>query len=282
MKILITGAGGLVGRHLAEFYMRGHEVAAFGHRELDITDSERVFEKVKAERPDVIYNCAVLGVDECERDPQLAFAVNIAGPKNIASAASAIGAEVVHFSTNYVFDGEKESGYYTIYDEPRPINIYGRSKLEGEQSVLTACERSYVIRTSWVFGKGKQTFFSTVHGSLGSGKPVEALSDMRAGAAYVIDLVRRIAEIIARKRCGTYQVVNAGTCSRYEFALEASRILGIPNDHALRLIKPVQMQAANQDTPRPKFTPMYCKMSEQIGLIPLRDWREALSDYIQN
>src|SRR5437764_14071570 len=121
MKIAITGAGGLVGSHLARYLAEAHEVLALKHRDLDITDTAAVKRWVKREQPAVIINCAVLNVDDCERNPELAEAVNVSGPRALAEAADEIAAEMIHFSTNYVFDGERAGPPYTIEDETRPV-----------------------------------------------------------------------------------------------------------------------------------------------------------------
>jgi dTDP-4-dehydrorhamnose reductase len=281
MKVLITGARGLVGSHLTEHLSRLHEVLALGRTDLDITNAEQVSALIEERRPDLIINCAVLGVDECESDPDKAAAVNIMGPETLAKAASRIGVEIVHFSTNYVFDGERDSGYYTIDDEPNPINVYGQTKLAGERAVRAACERSYIVRTSWVFGKGKDSFLSTASDSLKGGRKISAITDMQASTTFVKDLVERVEEILNHKHYGVYHVVNSGTCSYYEFALEAAKIVGISERPAIELIVPVSAVDVRPNAPRPRYTPMRCKVSEEIGLAPMRDWHGALAEYIR-
>lgn len=276
MKVLITGAHGLVGSHLTEQLSHSREVLALGRTELDITNAEQVFALVEKEQPDLIINCAVLGVDECESDPEKANAVNVQGPSNLAQTAAEFGAEIVHFSTNYVFDGERETGYYTIDDEPKPINVYGRTKLEGERAVQAACERSFIVRTSWVFGKGKGSFLSSVADSLKAGRNVSAITDMWASTTYVSDLVERVEEIINRTHYNVYHVVNSGICSYYEYVLETAKILGTPGSLAKELIKPIMASNAKRVAHRPRYSPMYCKISEEIGLAPMRYWKTAL------
>jgi dTDP-4-dehydrorhamnose reductase len=281
MKVLITGAHGLVGMHLAKWFGRLNEVMALGRNELDITNAGQAFTLIQKQQPDLIINCAVLGVDECEADPAKAHSINVEGPLNLARAAAAIGSEIVHFSTNYVFDGKRESGFYTVDDKPQPINVYGKTKFKGEEAVKTACAQSYIIRTSWVFGAGKQSFFSTAHQSLAAGKAVQAITNMWASTTFVNDLVERVEEIAGRKYYGTYHVVNDGTCSYYEFAQEAARAVGLSEREASKLIIPIEAAEARPGTPRPRYTPMRCILSEEIGLAPMRDWRTALAEYIR-
>jgi dTDP-4-dehydrorhamnose reductase len=281
MKLAITGAGGLVGQHLARHFAEACEVRALLHQDLDITDGAAVGAWCERERPDLIVNCAVIDVDHCEREPQLAEAVNVFGPRYLAEAAQSVGAEIMHFSTNYVFDGRAPGHFYTQADEARPINIYGQTKLAGEQAVLAANPRGYVVRTSWVFGPGKQSFLSTVQRQLRASQRVRAITDVWASATYVVDLVARVAEVLQRKRYGVYQLVNTGVLSYYDFAVEAARLAGLDAEAVAHLIERVSEDEANRLAERPRYTPMRCLLSEELELTPLRDWRAALADYVQ-
>lgn len=281
MKILITGAGGLVGGGLARHFAGGHEVLALRRAELDVTDAAAVSRLLNEERPRVVVNCAVLGVDECERDPEAARAVNVEGPRNLASACASVGAEFLHFGTNYVFGGDAPREPYTVEDEPNPLNVYGRTKLEGERAAREAAPRTYVVRTSWVFGPGKESFLSTAHRELARGRRVRAIRDTWASVTYVEDLARRLAEILGRGRHGTYHVVNAGVCSYLDFALEAARLAGLGEEEAARLIESVSEDDLKRPARRPRYTPLRCLLSERLGLAPLRDWRAALADYVR-
>ena len=278
MKILVTGAGGLVGTRLARELKGGNEILAVGHLELDITDLDSASSLVREYRPDTIFNCAVIGVDECETDQAKAQAVNVEGPANLARSAADCGAAIVHFSTNYVFDGMRAIGSYTVDDEPKPVNRYGRTKWTGEQAVVAECERSFIIRTSWVYGGGKNSFFDNAIAALRAGKPVEAITDNWASTTHVGDLVDRVAEIVASGHYGTYHVVNEGVCSKYDFAVAAARILG----RAADLVVPVRSADTSYIAARPGFTPMSCRLSTELGLDPLRNWETALSEFITN
>ena len=280
-RIAITGARGLVGACLAQFLAADHDVDALSHSDLDITDRDAVHSWCLRNRPDLIVNCATLQVDACELDPQLAETVNVSGPQNLALAAAEFGAEVMHFSTNYVFDGEPEGRRpYTIEDETRPINVYGRTKLDGERAVTKATPSSYVVRTAWVYGLGKESFLASVPRKLLARERVLAIVDAFSTTTYVRDLVVRAAEIIERGRYGTYHVVNEGVCSYYEFAMQAARLIDLDEAIIGELIVPVKESEMKRPAPRPRWTPLRCLLSEEIGLAPLRDWREALACYI--
>ena len=280
MNILITGANGSVGASSAEYFSEKHRVLALSHADLNITDPLAVRQIILTEKPHLIINCAVLGVDACEDDPSLARQINVEGPRNLAAAAAQISAEIVHFSSNYVFDGRHADRAYTIADAPRPINEYGRTKLEGERTVAAAAPRSYVVRTSWVFGGRNDNFLSMAPLKLISGRRFSAINDVKASTTFVVDLVRRVEEILTHKRYGTYHVVNDGACSYFEFASEAARILGLPDQGTANLIEPVSEDDMNRKAKRPRYSPMRCLVSEELGLAPLRDWRQALRDYI--
>ena len=279
MRVVVTGAAGLVGRAVVKHLSVGqaispaaqaglpapHRVFALTHRDLDIADPAAVRKKFAELRPDLVINCAVIGVDECEDDPELARAVNVDGPMILAECAPSI----VHFSSNYVFDG-KEERFYSIADEARPINEYGRTKLAGERAVANACPQSFIIRSSWIFGPGKEAFVSTVHQKLRAGKRVRAVNDVWASATYVEDLVLRLVEIVEGRQYGLHHVVNAGVCSNDSFAREAARIVGAGEG----LVEAVSTHETHRAT-RPRYTPLLASQ-------PLRDWRDALSEYINH
>jgi dTDP-4-dehydrorhamnose reductase len=282
MKIAITGAGGFVGKELERFFSARHHVMALPRHSLDITDGHAVMRMVTNVRPDLIINCAVLGLDDCEANPSMAHAVNVQGPQFLAEAASEIDAEILHFSTNYVFDGKREAGsFYTNRDAALPINKYGVTKLAGEFAVRMAAPKSYIIRTSWVFGAGKEdNFFSLAGRALTERKRLRAVTDVRASVTYVSDLVTRIGEILAFHRYETYHVVNDGACSYYEFALEVARDLRMSSEDIDSLIEAVTESAMRRNVSRPRYTPMRCLVSGELGLPALRCWRTALSQYL--
>jgi dTDP-4-dehydrorhamnose reductase len=282
MKIVVTGAAGLVGSHLATRLAREHEVLALKHGDLDITDQQAVHRCVASTKPDVILNCAVLQVDDCEKDPAKAQAVNAEGPRYLAEAASEAGAEIVQFSTQYAFDGEPIGRQpYTIKDKPRPVNVYGTTKVAGEQAALSACRHSYIVRTSWVYGSGKNSFLCTVHNDLKSGRRVRVIDDIWSSTTYVEDLIDRVLLLLAKRRYGTYHIVNGGVCTYYEFALEAGRLIGLSSGRIDPLLEITHERDMKRIAIRPRYTPLRCVLSEEMGLPSMRDWREALAAYVK-
>lgn len=282
VKILVTGAAGLVGRHLAKALSAQHSVAALTHGDLDITDGAAVRNAVEYLRPEAIWNCAVLQVDDCERDPGNADAVNVRGPRHLAEAAYSLGAEIVHFSTQYAFSGEPIGREpYTIRDEPLPVNVYGKTKLAGERAVQEACPASYVIRTSWVYGSGKNSFLCTVAADLKAGRKVQAIDDIWSSTTYIKDLIARCVEIFRARRPGIYHVVNEGVCTYYEFALEAGRLAGLSRERIDARIELCHERDMERIAARPRYTPLRCLLSEELRLTPMRNWRAALAAYLR-
>jgi dTDP-4-dehydrorhamnose reductase len=281
MKIIVTGSGGLVGGCLARRFRGGHEVVAPRRAQLDVTEAGAVRRFVEEERPHLVVNCAVLGVDECERDPAAARAVNAEAARSLAAAAAAAGAEFLHFSTNYVFDGEAREPYGER-DEPRPLNVYGRTKEEGERAALEANPRGYVVRTSWVFGAGKESFLATAYRELSARRSVRAIKDTWASVTYVEDLVSRVEEIMSTGRHGLYHVVNEGVCTYEDFAREAGRLAGLDEEEAARLVETVTESEVRRPALRPRYTPLRCAAAAELGLPPLRHWREALAAYVSS
>ena len=283
MNILITGAAGLVGSHLARRLAVQHQVAALQHADLDITDAHGVYRRIEEVKPELVINCAVIQVDESEKDPAKAQAVNVDGARLLAEAANKIGAEIIHFSTQYAFEGEPVGRLpYTIADEPRPVNHYGRTKVAGELAVRAACPRSYIVRTSWVYGSGKDSFLCVAHVHLRAGKAIRAIDDIWSSTTYVNDLIDRMMTIRATGKYDTYHVVNEGVCSYHEFAFEAGRLLGLTQTELQRQIEITHECDMKRMASRPRYTPMRCLRSEALGLPPMRYWRDALSAYVKS
>jgi len=282
VKVLITGAAGLIGSHFAQRFGTDH-VLALTRKDLDITDQPAVRRCIAAERPCLIVNCAVVQVDAAEQDPAKAAAVNVQGPRFLAEAAARIGAEIIQFSTQYAFDGEIIGrAPYTIKDQPRPVNIYGKTKVAGDIAVRAACAQSYIIRTSWVYGSGKHSFLCDVHNDLGSGRRVRAIDDIWSSTTYVDDLINRCSEILSLRHYGTYHIVNQDVCSYYDFAIEAGRLAGLEKEQLGSLIEIVHERDMQRIAPRPRYTPMRCLLSEELGLAPMRHWRDALAHYLRS
>lgn len=274
---MITGACGLLGRAMrARLTQSNWRVIAFPHTELDITSEQDVSNTVRTVSPDVLINCvATADVDRCEIEPDWAYAVNAEGPKFLAQACREIGAEIVHVSTDYVFDGTKQ-GFYTQEDEPGSPSVYGKSKLAGEVAVREEVESSYIIRTSWLFGTGGKNFGSRVIEYARTGCVLKGVIDQISIPTYAPDLAGRIIEIIDLGVEGLYQVTSTGPTTWFEFARLALDLSGLSEVE----LKPITRAELNQRAPRPRNSAMRCLLSEKLGLAPLRHWKIALSDFL--
>lgn len=278
MKLLVTGAGGLVGISLATHcQIVGDDVLAHSHQALDITDKESVFRTVAKEQFEVVINCAAwTDVDGCEFDPKRAFLVNAEGPENLALACSEFGATFVTISTDYVFDGSKE-GFYTQQDEPNPLSIYGRSKLEGEQRALNANVETVVARTGFVFGVSGRNFLSTVITRAQKGETLKTITDARGTPTHASDLAARLREFALIKAQGIFHVVNSGPGASYEdFVRLALEIAGLDETK----VEPVSVASLDRPAPRPRNSSLKCLRTESYGLEPLRDWETAVRSFV--
>lgn len=275
---MITGAGGLLGRSMNDHLSQsGWRVIPLPRTELDITNEGDVRSAVELFRPDVVINCAATAdVDRCEIDRDWAFAINETGPRFLARACREFGADMVHVSTDYVFDGSKE-GFYTQEDEPKPLSVYGAAKLAGEFAVREEAERFYVVRTSWLFGVGGKNFGSRVIEYARAGANLKGVIDQTSIPTYAPDLAGRIEEIIKLRAHGLYQVTSSGPTTWFDFARRALDLAGLGDLQ----IEPVKREDLNQRAPRPHNTAMRCLVSEKLGLEPLRHWSDALEEFVR-
>jgi dTDP-4-dehydrorhamnose reductase len=278
LKILITGAAGLVGRAVVEHCSTsGDEVLAYDHRRLDIGDTPAVLAVIGDQRPDAIINCAAwTDVDGCESDAQKAERVNSFGPENLARAARDTNAVLITISTDYVFDGAKE-GFYTQRDQPSPISVYGKYKLEGERRAQEAHARTIVVRSGYIFGPGGKNFLSNVVSRAERGETLKTIADYWGTPTYGDDLAVRLRELAVRDLPGIYHVVNSGDGASFEtFSREALRLAGLDDAH----LEVVQGDSLGRPAPRPHNSRLKCLLSEAIGLAPLRPWQAALEHFI--
>jgi dTDP-4-dehydrorhamnose reductase len=264
VKALVLGAAGQLGSELVK--LLGPE-SAVPHSGLDITDRTAVETAITGRRPDVVFNCAAYNaVDRAESDPE-AFSVNALGPLHLAHACGRSGALLVHFSTNFVFDGKK-TGPYDETDDPAPLSAYGRSKLEGERNVLAA-GRNLVMRTAAVYG-GSRGFPARVVELAREGKPLRVVSDQTVNPTYARDLAVAAVELVEAGETGLVHAVAAGCCPWDELARAALRAAGL--DVAVESVPTGAYPAA---AARPANG---CLGSTRIA--PLRAWRDALREAI--
>ena len=278
MKILVTGAKGLVGRALvAHCSALGDEVIGYDHERLDIADAQRVETVILRQQPDAVINCAAwTDVDGCESNPEKAQQANSFGPENLARASRRANSVLITISTDYVFDGEKE-GFYTQLDQPAPISVYGKSKLEGEQRAQQEYDRTLVVRSGYIFGVGGRNFLSNVVSRAARGEKLTAIGDYWGTPTFADDLAVRLRELIAHDRPGIYHVVNSGDGASFEtFSREALRLAGLDTN----VLEVISGDSLARPAPRPRNSRLKCLLSEAMGLAPLPHWQDALARFI--
>jgi dTDP-4-dehydrorhamnose reductase len=279
LKVLVTGAAGMVGRAVCEFCRAsGDSVLAYDHHSLDIANANGVFRILHASKPDVVINCAAwTDVDGCERDEERAFAANAQGPENLARASYEINSVFVTISTDYVFDGTKE-GFYTERDQPNPRSVYGLAKLEGERLTQKTYPATIVVRSGFIFGRGGSNFLSTIVERARRGEKIKAISDAYGTPTYSRDLAVRLREFAQLNHPGIFHVANAGNGVSYEqFAREAILMAGCVGVD----VEGIQMDFLIRPAPRPRNSRLRSLNTEAAGLSPLPGWRNSLNDFVR-
>jgi len=282
MRVLITGAGGMLGAEVAErFKQAGYLVIATGRKPslvpMDITNPQQVRQVFDQYRPEVVIHCAAMtNVDACEHHPQEAYRVNAFGTELIAAHCQRMGAICVAISTDYVFDGSKGSPYHE-YDTPNPLSIYGRSKYAGEQAVRALCPRHYIVRTAWLYGRHGRSFPHFILEQVQAGQSPSVIADQIGSPTYTADVADHLLRLLTTDCYGTYHLTNQGPVSRYEFAQELLRLVGLP----VNLLTPLPLQQWQTPAPRPCYSALISWRLEWAGVPTMRFWREALASFVQ-
>jgi dTDP-4-dehydrorhamnose reductase len=273
MRILITGAEGMLGRDTQRAAEQaGHETTPLSRAQLDITDAETVAAAVGAAAPDVVINCAAwTDVDGAESRAREATAVNGAGAGNIAAAAVAAGAWIVHVSTDYVFNGEKPTAYVES-DPASPVSAYGRSKLEGELAVAAAApERHTIVRTAWLFGAGGKCFPKTILRAASQRPELTVVSDQIGCPTFTGHLATALVALAQQRTLGVLHVAGRGQCSWYEFAAAIVEAAG--SDCPVRPI-------SSDEYPTPTRRPANSVLISERDAPTLPEWRAGLEQFI--
>jgi dTDP-4-dehydrorhamnose reductase len=283
MRILITGARGMLGSDLSRIFgsKEKHQVVETDITEssetsqLDITHGEKVHDFIARAESEVVINTAgYTDVDGCEKNIELAFSVNAEGVKNLALACQKSGAFLVHLSTDYVFDGSKGTPYCED-DLPNPLSIYGRSKLQGEIYLRQILGHYLLIRTQWLYGKKGKNFVETILNQAQSKKELRVVNDQWGSPTFTKDLSQSVKELIERGAGGIYHIVNEGYCSWFEFA---QKILELSGNKAA--LTPISSTELSRPAPRPSFSVLGTEKLRNDEGIALPAWQEALKEYL--
>lgn len=273
-RILITGAKGQLGTMLQRA-LPEDELALVDLPELDITDRAALFETFDAFRPEIVIHCAAFtNVDECARQPALAYRINALGTQNVALACQRHDAVMLHVSTNEVFSGDSPAGYEE-WMPLSPRNPYGVSKAAAEHHVRLLLRRFYIVRTAWIFAPGGRNFIHAILRRAREAGEVRVVTDEIGSPTYAADLAEAIARLIRTEQFGIYHFTNSGACSRWEFANEILRQSGlgdVPNT-------PILSSAFSRPSSPPPYGVIHNINGAAIG-ITLRPWQEALAAYL--
>jgi dTDP-4-dehydrorhamnose reductase len=280
MRVTLFGASGLLGQDLVPAVKaHGADLTAHSSRDADLRDAARVRQVIRESRPDwIILAAAYTDVDGCESNRDLAFAVNCEGAVNVAQAARTVGSRLMFLSTDYVFDGTKNSPYET--NDPRnPIQIYGESKARAEKRLQEIIPSACIVRTSWLFGHGGKCFPATIL-KLAAARPeipvvpeISVVNDQRGSPTFTRDLAPALVKLCQKDVEGIVHATNFGDCTWYEFAKEIVRISGLPAE-----VKPV----TTAEFPRPARRPMYSVLSPAslaAQQIEMPTWQDAVERF---
>ena len=283
MKIVILGAGGRLGAALMREYREKYDIAGFDHAELDLASLDDVRGKLGAMNFDVLINAAAFtNVDACETERDRAFLLNAEAPDVLVEICNEKDAKLIHFSTDYVFDGEKRAPY-TEEDQANPISAYGESKLAGEKNVLAAGDGHLVVRVSWVFGPDRPSFVDAMIKRAQQDETIDAISDKFSTPTYTHDIARMLPQFFDRDVAGgILHFANAGKCTWQEYAqwaLDCCRDAGVSlKGKTVGALKLSEM--TNWVARRPVYSVLSPAKYAELTGTSSRAWREAVADYI--
>ncbi|MFH0777292.1 MAG: dTDP-4-dehydrorhamnose reductase [Candidatus Eisenbacteria bacterium] len=277
MKILVTGARGMLGSDLCDALSAGHDVTGIDIEEADITQCEPTRELIRRFSPGMVFHCAAFtDVDGSEGARAKAFKVNAEGTRNVALGCKDCGSSLVYMSTDYVFDG-KSGRPYVEDDPPNPLGAYGASKLEGERFVQSVLSDYRIVRTSWLFGLRGRNFVDTII-RLGQDRDaIEVVDDQVGSPTFSRDLCSGLLRLVASENRGVFHLCNSGSCSWFEFAREIIRTWG----GSKAVVVPVKSTKIGRPAPRPSFSVLdSSRFAREFGS-ELRPWKDALAEYVE-
>ncbi|HRI87201.1 MAG TPA: dTDP-4-dehydrorhamnose reductase [Candidatus Hydrogenedentes bacterium] len=276
MRVLVFGAGGQLGRDLLRVFQADHTVMGLTHSQLNIVEGEAVRIAVRDARPDVVLNAAAYtDVEKAEGDERTAFHVNANGAQRIAEACAALEVPVVYFSTDFVFDGTKRAPYEPT-DKTSPQSVYAKSKARGEESTLWNNPQSFIIRTAWLYGPGGNNFVEKIISAAKNRPLLRVVNDEIGSPTYTRDLAEAARALVKTKAYGIYHAVNAGFCSRFEFAQAIVAAAGLDTP-----IEPCSASEYPMKAARPAYSVLSNeKLESACGMI-MPDWRDALARYMK-
>lgn len=273
--LLVTGARGQLGSDLVRNLAGEYEVVPADIAEFDIANLEATLKYVGHVRPDVLIHCAAFAaVDACETEQARAYLINAVGTRNVSVAARKVHAQLVYFSTDYVFDGEKP-GPYCEHDQPNPLTVYGKSKLMGETFVAQQVHAHFILRIAWLYGHRGSNFVKTILRLARTDHELRVVHDQSGTPTWTVDVARQLRQLLETEAYGTYHATAQGSCSWFEFAkaiLEEAN-LDVP-------VVPVTTGEFSRPAPRPKNSVLDNLLLRIQGLDRMPPWRDSLSQFM--
>lgn len=275
--ILITGVNGQLGSSTANYLDQKHiPFIGAGRKEFDITNSEQTLEYIREVRPNCVVHCsAYSNVERAEENEELCIKTNVEGTKNIAIACRELDAKLLYISTDYVFDGNKETAYVPE-DVVNPLSVYGRSKAKGEEIIEELLDKYFIVRTSWLFGKNGPNFVETMLRMGRKNKNLNVVKDQIGSPTYTEDLSPLLITLLESEEYGCYHATNEGFCSWAEFAQEIMKISGLSCE-----IVPILSKDYPSKVTRPKNSRMNKEKLSRNGFKRLPSWQNALKRYLE-
>jgi dTDP-4-dehydrorhamnose reductase len=277
MKILLLGCEGMLGGELFAQLKEDYEVVGKDIQDFDIASADDCRSMVEDNHPDMVINAvAFTDVDGCEAHRDKCFAVNADGVGNVALACRDRGIKIVHFGTDYVFDGAKGLPYCES-DACRPMNVYGEAKLAGEKALFNITDNFLLVRTAWLYGARGKNFVKTIMEKAKSTKRLEVVDDQIGSPTYACDLAGAVKRLIEDDGAGIYHITNGGSCSWYEFAQAILEYAGLIDVE----VKPIKSDKLARPAIRPCYSVLDSSEFYRITVMAMRPWRAALRDCVQ-
>jgi dTDP-4-dehydrorhamnose reductase len=277
MKILLLGHKGMLGRDLLLKLNMGHEVVGLDKEEIDIVSANECQEAIKKIEPDIVINAAAYtNVDGCETAKDECFAVNAESVKNIAGACRDKNIRIIHFSTDYVFDGKAKTPYKEDH-QCNPINTYGASKMAGERYLRSLSDNYLLIRTAWLYGVNGKNFVQTILEKVKTTKKLTVVDDQIGSPTYTKDLAAAVDLLIEQKAKGIFHITNRGSCSWYQFAVKILQEAGIHDIY----VTPIKSDQLQRSAKRPAYSVLSMQKLIQTTGKTMQPWQLGLQDYLE-
>jgi len=276
MRILVTGAAGMLGHALVPLLQEDHEVVGLTRKTCDLIDEDAVWKTFQSQKPNLVFHLAAFtNVDGCELDPQKAKSSNEIATLYVAKAAKRVGAAVLYTSTDYVFDGRATSPY-SEDAQTHPLGVYGKTKLMGERHLQETLDRHFIVRTSWLYGPHGKNFVSTVLRLAAEKTELRIVNDQRGSPTYTLHLAQKLAELAATGKYGVYHIAAEGNCTWFEFA---QKILELSGVEGIRVL-PISTSESGRPAPRPAYSVLATQRLNSLGIGRLPQWETGLGSYL--